>query len=549
MGNVFSNNGFVPPSILDDTGKTLYTFGGDNEDGPIDNGIQKGNSANLDDEGNKFPKGFTPDIDFYQKPDLTDPETGLPVEQGVMPNVDNTSFDQDDDLSAIKDTFDKFSDTSGKEFRHHLDNFEDGAPRMINVNDTSTIYLSSFVQTDNDNEDPTMYGYDIVIDYPNSPLFNGSVEAFISRFSNYSEINSRLSIITEFKRQFFKFFKSNSNSATNGDGKSGLKAYYLKNLSGLENLVEQSTSDTVKSFVDYGKDKITLTLYEDVTMNMGYLSMLYKSLSWSRINGKQVIPENLLRFDAYIIITEIRKYQRVFKNQLSNGVDVYNDLLSKYTYKLYDCQFFFPKMPHGTNINMWDARTLDEFEIAFDYKYSTLKTEKFGLSDIRSIDNAKVNLSTIKPNETNSATINDNGISPNPQSYRLNLINKYSIQEKTKQQEVSDSDTENGTDELSQSRWDNLKDSLKPSVNVLKNRLKNAVIREANRQITMQARLLNKTLDNIRNSIGLGRMSAPTNVYDSYYIGGMDVTGLANDFRNAGREFVGTSVRSFFEDP
>ena len=203
----------------------------------------------------------------------------------------------------------------------------------------------------------------------------------------------------------------------------------------------------------------------------------------------------------------------------------------------------------GCNTLFRDARTLDEFEIAFDYKYSTLKTEKFGLSDIRSIDNAKVNLSTIKPNETNSATINDNGISPNPQSYRLNLINKYSIQEKTKQQEVSDSDTENGTDELSQSRWDNLKDSLKPSVNVLKNRLKNAVIREANRQITMQARLLNKTLDNIRNSIGLGRMSAPTNVYDSYYIGGMDVTGLANDFRNAGREFVGTSVRSFFEDP
>ena len=58
--------------------------------------------------------------------------------------------------------------------------------------------------------------------------------------------------------------------------------------------------------------------------------------------GKQVIPENLLRFDAYIIITEIRKYQRVFKINYPMGVDVYNDLLSKYTYKLYGLSVFFP---------------------------------------------------------------------------------------------------------------------------------------------------------------------------------------------------------------
>ena len=66
---------------------------------------------------------------------------------------------------------------------------------------------------------------------------------------------------------------------------------------------------------------------------------------------------------------------------------------------------------------MWDARTLDEFEIAFDYKYSTLKLKNLDHLILDQLIMQKLIYQLLKPNETNSATINDNGISPNPQSY------------------------------------------------------------------------------------------------------------------------------------
>jgi hypothetical protein len=81
----------------------------------------------------------------------------------------------------------------------------------------------------------------------------------------------------------------------------------------------------------------------------------------------------------------------------------------------------------------------------------------------------------------------------------------------------------------------------------LKGKLEKAVIGEVNRQITTQARLLNRTLDNIRNSIGLGRMSEPTNVYAGWKISnGPDLGLMKNDLKNAFRDFVGQSVRGFF---
>jgi hypothetical protein len=82
----------------------------------------------------------------------------------------------------------------------------------------------------------------------------------------------------------------------------------------------------------------------------------------------------------------------------------------------------------------------------------------------------------------------------------------------------------------------------KTSLDILGKKLANAVVSEVNRQITTQARLLNNTLDNIRNSIGLGRMSAPTNVYHGN-------SPFKNDVVNAARDFVGQSVKSFFTPP
>ena len=77
--------------------------------------------------------------------------------------------------------------------------------------------------------------------------------------------------------------------------------------------------------------------------------------------------------------------------------------------------------------------------------------------------------------------------------------------------------------------------------NNLKKSLVNAGIREINRQLTLKARILNKTINNIRTSIpGIGKMSEPTNVYSGQ-------GQLESDVRNSIRNFVGDSIKGFFK--
>ena len=298
----------------------------------------KGSSKSTDSNGNKYSPGFTPDVDYYVDKSNIDKTSGFPVERGVVYNssVSSTGIPRDtNDIldQDVPNAFDAFDDESNYEYLHHLDRGE--IPIGLKLTKDSDIYLSSFVETDTDNEDPISFGYDLIIDYDTSPLFNGAVEDFINNFSSYAEISSRLDILSSFKQQFFKFFKIDSQNLLGLDEP---RTYYLQKISGLNELSESISSDKSKQFVDYGKDYITLTLREDVSVNTGYLAALYKLLTWSRVHGKKMIPDNLLRFDIEIVITEARRFNRVVKNSDST-LNQYADLISRYKYKLYECQF------------------------------------------------------------------------------------------------------------------------------------------------------------------------------------------------------------------
>ena len=71
------------------------------------------------------------------------------------------------------------------------------------------------------------------------------------------------------------------------------------------------------------------------------------------------------------------------------------------------------------------------------------------------------------------------------------------------------------------------------------NNLKTAGLMEAQRQINTRFALLNRSLDRIRNSFGIGRMSDPTNVYD---FGATYNRTFINDVRNSLRTFAGESL-------
>ena len=461
----------------------------------------------------------------------------------------------------LKETANKYKESDGysrtakaqRDFLHYLDSnvtaIPDPDPQV-----PSSQHLVSFVQTSGSLEDPTYLGYDIIIDKLNSPLFNGSILDFINQFSD-PDIKAREEIWRNFCGDFFSFFHSNISEdtgfvktvdtpPTKGSyrlDRTNAKPYYLKKISGLDKLVEKEilgANDSTKAFVDYGKDVITLGLYEDVRLSTGTLAFLYKSLAWSRVKGKQVIPENLLRFDVNIEITEIRNFNRVVKGVQNNDLEVYADIPPKYIYTLYDCQFEFPNMSHPGDIDMTEpAKSTDSFDISFNYKFSTLKLQKFTWNNknfnITEIDNGIVNDDSIyytksgkslEPFDNISSNITTMTASSPINSYKMSYaINAY------QQQNIKTQSPSVGPKQ----------DSLfKRAFEGLVKNVEKAIDNRINTDLTTQFKLLNETLDNIRNSIGFGRMSEPTNVYET--------NPLRDDLKNAFRDFVGQSIKGFF---
>jgi len=574
-------------------------------------GMQKGESESIDANGKKYPKGFTPPVDYYKDPGNINPETGKPKEYGDSPlingvfknstnkknktdftdykniiiNVDalkisSTYFKPNEINPATNkpvefgnyptfvgglrttDQARKFSiedfytheDYSGAQFKYLLDYYFDstGNPSIEKTigfsadgNVQAGVYLASFLRTNDENEDPTMLSYDLIIDYENSPLFNGTIDKFIETFSFNKEIASRQKLLDDFKDQFFKFFKKNlpiSKNSTPFLTKDGTKTYYLKDLNGLNRLNESLDGTAeAKQFIDYGKDFITLGLNEDVTQNMGYLSALYKNLAWSRVHGKYIIPENLLRFDLKISITEVRKFNRVYK-ETQNGTKLTElaDLISKYEYRLYECQMFFPSMPHGDTINMSATALIEKFDFKFNYKFTNLKFIKFippknsnqSFTE-RIINNRRLDVNSYAPDDANTFFIRN-------RSLVMPLTNKTTG--------LTSSTTVVGGPKLlviptqppkAISNIERAKLGANKAFDTLKGQLKNAVIRQANRTLTNAAALLNRTLNNIFNSLPIvGGIPPPKNVYEK-----PDV------WEQAYIDFVGPGLRTFFENP
>lgn len=565
---------FSSPSLNNDRNNPLFIFG----ENSIEDLLALKTEGKIKGRiGPPFKDGFTPKESFYIDPERTfTTQNGveLPVEYGISLAYDGGNpTNPNDKVKNKKEALLNFDDQRTRDFNHNLDAGINGE-RVIPTDpgsSTKEIYLGSFVSTSGENEDPTILGFDFIIDRVNSPLFNGAVRDFITRFSNISEVRSRILIYEEFLNQFNKFFYFNASNETQTDigrnknisGTNDVKtnpkrAYYLKQIAGLSRLMEQNSSNEFKkSFVAYNTDKIKLTLTEDVSQSMGHLSSLYKALSWSRINGKQVIPPNLLRFNVDIVVTEVRNFNRVIKFRGNGGdtLKVFSDLISKYTYTLYDCQFFFANMPHGDSLTMEvnGSNTLKDYEIEFDYKFSSMRFDKFNFNVSNSsgnvnitsdfIDNKLNNPKSISPVDTNRFSSNGFSLNLLPKSSNKLPYAEYNVPEKryiignTRFEGFNES-----TIEALKSRAKR-EDQLRP-ITRLRNDLIRAGAQALNRKIITQARLLNKTLDKIRNTLPFAsRISEPTNVYKSQQLS------LRTDVINAARNFVGRSIRSFFTPP
>jgi hypothetical protein len=370
--------------------------------------------------------------------------TYIKTDNGFLINRD---FNEDE--RKHWETFDK----SHRDFRFNLEDFEKETKYTAGIN--SGTWISK-----EDNEDPILFGFEVKIKSEHSPLLNDELLKFILRYNKLKEINDRLKILEKFKIELSKYFELSSISkvdikgnlltqeeANNGpvgigggkkddvyiddsgnvfikeqfsDGSrwipSGIdsligsdkyitnKKYYLKKIDGLDKLVEKNTwFDKNKPFVKYdGTELITLTFVEDTTLNIGTLISLYKTLYWDRLKGKNPIPENLLKFDCQIIVSEVRNFvkhkkefydksvvvdddlldeeDRSFKRELEKNrlfSTLYKSKVTKYVYNLYECQFWMDSLSHPASIDMGTEPKTNDATIKFSYKYSDLSFEKY----------------------------------------------------------------------------------------------------------------------------------------------------------------------------
>ena len=198
-----------------------------------------------------------------------------------------------------------------------------------------------------DIEDPTIFGFTLKIDYLTSPLFqnnNNSANGFITKYTpQHPEMGYALSYLQQFTEYCNKIFIS-PESVGKDYNTTKYKNSYIYEISGLDKLDNR--------FVEYNEKEeehevLEFTLGEDIRMYVNNMAMLYKNLTWSYNMGKKLIPENLLRFNMYIKISDMRNFTSDIKQKNSDIedsdslVDAIRNGYSRIIYELKDCEFIF----------------------------------------------------------------------------------------------------------------------------------------------------------------------------------------------------------------
>jgi len=514
----------------------------------------------------EYPAGFTPPYAFRSTNELSWAEVEekssdiAKILRGVQPNLQEqlieknsselTILDIKSTLQYRKDILDKI-DPRTKNFTFNLEDKKEhiqisqkfqktsdsGQELYAGLQGTSVV---SFTEVQ-ENEDPTILGFDIIIDEITSPLFNGACLGFINDFATSSvEIESRRQIFSDFIRQFKRFFQMNGAK----EPTTKLKNYYINQIKGVDgwnHMKGKSAAGSDNSgpsrFVKFPTEKITLTMNEDVEQNFSYLSYLWNILTWSRIEGKQLIPDNVLRFNAKVIISEIRNYNRVIEATQGKGsttspsYQIVNDLISKREYNLYECKFYFPSHgfpTEGISIGGFDSTkstTLPSQTIEFDYKFVSSEFHRFefipenrgeegkGFTRKRYSDE-QFDPKKLTSYDTNRAVIqlgDNQGFSQSSFISLLDPIPNVFIKDTIPAKRI---DFQEPSDLTALKKGAQSKNFLKDLGKNLLRGVAQAGANAINRELSKKFKNINKALDNLRNSNPLtSRMGPPKNIY------------------------------------
>ena len=220
-----------------------------------------------------------------------------------------------------------------------ITNFEDGGKiiRMMTDANQSVFRYGLHLTDDSYYEDPTYLGFTIEIDQ-DSALFTQVLPFLEKHSSERKELAARIPVYKEFINKITMMFNSQESVSEDHEKAKFIKQHYINSIGGLNNLS--------KKYNVWKEDKLTLELYEDISLFSSYIVHLNNNLVFSYQNGRELMPENLLKFNLYIKISEVRNLTSVRKLVSNNPNDLHiaNALKNNVTaivYKLYDCQFDF----------------------------------------------------------------------------------------------------------------------------------------------------------------------------------------------------------------
>jgi hypothetical protein len=281
---------------------------------------------------------------------------------------------------------------------------------------------------------------------------------------------------------------------------------------------------------------------------------------------------------------------------------VVKENVSRHIYSLKECQFYFDQPPHDIEIDMSQApKEFDSLTVTMDYKYVTSKFERWvpdeqGFGKYVGYNNgamwkignpgsrgtqSTIGAGTLNDNSvpkfftSDSNTFKQNGIKAPIvfESYSYtgdkseviddkNNANKDAASAASVKSEASGSANKGDEDDdnkakvkesrkkKAQDSFDQFKQNSKKASVKLSQNLEKAVMKELKGQVNLRLRLLNNTLDKIRNAAGIGRMTEPSNIYEVPYfyqgisngLGGQISSNFFYDVHNSLRNFAGDAA-------
>lgn len=252
-------------------------------------------------------------------------------------------------------------------------------------------------------EDPTLLGFTIELD-EQSALFTQVLPFLEKHAPTRTEMQSRISVYKEFVSKIRKMFNSQDSVRDAKDKAEFTKQHYINSISGMDNLS--------KKFIKWREDKLSIELYEDISLFTSYITHLYNNLIYSYENGRMIIPENLLKFNMYIRISEIRNLTSIgfLKNGQNTAKGLKNDITC-IVYKLYDCEFdFFNSRPFQDNITQAgiDATFPATSIVNMDLYFKSVARQIFNplVTNALSMNDNKVDLDVKIVGDNNSSSTN-----------------------------------------------------------------------------------------------------------------------------------------------